>query len=216
MKKMLCFILAAALLALLPGCSEPGTAGRTAAPTGGVEDVLASGMAAAEGDGKEEKPEGSAAPEAPEYLEEEIPEPEIQESDEETELPVSETAESGENSSEMKKSIDVDLTAMSSTMVYSEVFSMLDTPDDYIGKIVKMNGIFAYYYDEASGNYYYACIIRDATACCSQGIEFVLTDEYVYPDDYPEVGEDVTVIGRFDTYTEGDYLYCTLRDAVLV
>ena len=183
MKKMLCFILAAALLALLPGCSEPGTAGRTAAPTGRVEDVLASG---------------------------------IKESDEETELPVSETAESGENSSEMKKSIDVDLTAMSSTMVYSEVFSMLDTPDDYIGKIVKINGIFAYYYDEASVNYYYACIIRDATACCSQGIEFVLTDEYVYPDDYPEVEEDLTVIGRFDTYTEGDHLYCTLRDAVLV
>ncbi len=36
--------------------------------------------------------------------------------------------------------IDVDLTKLSSTMVYSEVYNMMYTPDDYIGKTVKMNG----------------------------------------------------------------------------
>ena len=36
--------------------------------------------------------------------------------------------------------IDVDLIAMSSTMVYSEVLNMQQTPDEYIGKIVKMKG----------------------------------------------------------------------------
>ena len=41
--------------------------------------------------------------------------------------------------------IDVDLTKLSSTMVYSEVYNMLYTPDDYIGQTVKMNGAFAYY-----------------------------------------------------------------------
>ena len=42
-----------------------------------------------------------------------------------------------------------------------------------------------------------------AAACCAQGIEFILTDDYA------------TVIGSFDTYYEGEYLYCTLRDAVI-
>lgn len=45
---------------------------------------------------------------------------------------------------------------------------------------------------------------------------FVLTDNYVYPDDYPEVDEEICVVGVFDTYQEGDYTYCTLRKAKLV
>ena len=93
---------------------------------------------------------------------------------------------------------------------------MMVFPEQYIGKIVKMDGLFAYYHDEATGNYYFACIIQDATACCAQGIEFVLTEDYVYPDDYPEVDEEICVVGVFDTYQEGDYTYCTLRKAKLV
>ena len=35
------------------------------------------------------------------------------------------------------KSVDLDLTKLSSTVVYSEVYNMLITPDDYKGKIIK-------------------------------------------------------------------------------
>lgn len=38
------------------------------------------------------------------------------------------------------KSVDLDLTQLSSTVVYSEVYNMLITPDDYKGKIIKMKG----------------------------------------------------------------------------
>ena len=79
-----------------------------------------------------------------------------------------------------------------------------------------MKGAFAYYHDEESGNSYYSCIIADATACCAQGIEFVLTEDYIYPDDYPNEGGDICVVGVFDTYQEGDYTYCTLRNAKIV
>ena len=37
---------------------------------------------------------------------------------------------------------EVDLTTLSSTVVYSEVFNMVNTPDDYVGKTVKMEGAF--------------------------------------------------------------------------
>ena len=47
-------------------------------------------------------------------------------------------------------------------------------------------------------------IIQDATACCAQGMEFVLTDEYSYPDDYPDEGSEITVMAVFDTYQEGN------------
>ena len=110
--------------------------------------------------------------------------------------------------------IDVDLTVLSSTMVYSEVYNMMTKPDDYIGKMVKMAGPLASYHDEASGKWYYACIIQDATACCSQGIEFELAGKTA-PDGYPADGSDICVIGVFDTYKEGENTYCTLRNAEL-
>ena len=113
--------------------------------------------------------------------------------------------------------IDIDITVLSSTMVYSVVYCMVTSPEDYVGMVVKMDGQFSYFHDEYTGNDYYACVIQDATACCSQGIEFVLADDenYTYPDDYPEIGDEITVIGTFDAYRENGITYCTLRESEL-
>lgn len=108
---------------------------------------------------------------------------------------------------------DVDLTILSSTMVYSQVYNMMITPEDYVGKKVKMEGMMATYYDEATDKRYFACIIQDATACCAQGIEFELEGDYKYPDDYPSDGETICVEGVFETYKEGELTYVTLRKA---
>lgn len=116
---------------------------------------------------------------------------------------------------------DVDMTKLSSTMIYSEVYNMMYAPNNYIGKTVRMNGQFAIYRaaDENGApipdQIYFACVIADATACCSQGLEFVLAGEHSYPDDYPEVGEEITVTGTFELYTENNLQYCRLRDASL-
>ena len=111
--------------------------------------------------------------------------------------------------------VDLDLTQLSKTMVYAEVYNIMVEPESYVGKSIRMNGDYYIYTDETTGQRYFYCVIRDATACCAQGIEFVLTDDYKFPEDYPEEGAFVTVSGRFDTYMEDDLLYCTLRDAVL-
>jgi len=109
--------------------------------------------------------------------------------------------------------IDVDLTSISSTMVYSEVYNMMNAANDYVGKVVKMKGQFAAY--EFTDAIYYACIIADATACCQQGLEFVLAGDYAYPGDYPAQGTEVTVTGVFELYKEGDTTYCHLTDSVM-
>ncbi len=106
---------------------------------------------------------------------------------------------------------DVDLTKLSSVMVYSQVFDMTMYPDKYIGKTVKMQGTMASFEDEANGETYYACVIQDATACCQQGVEFVLADGYTYP----EIYDEITVAGTFTTYMIGENKYFTLKDAVL-
>ena len=122
---------------------------------------------------------------------------------------------------QISNNLDVDLTKLSSTMVYSEVYNMMYTPDDYIGKTVKMKGQFAIGYvyntdgtpDESTARF--ACVIADATACCSQGLEFALAGEHTYPDDYPELGSEITVTGTFEVYTENGFQYCRLKDAAM-
>lgn len=109
---------------------------------------------------------------------------------------------------------DVDLSKLSSTMIYSVVYDMMVHPDTYMGKMIRMTGNMASYHDEDTGKTYYACLIEDATACCSQGIEFQTTDEFE-PADYPADGKPVTVLGTFDLYSENGNQYCVLKDAVL-
>ena len=117
--------------------------------------------------------------------------------------------------------VDVDLTVLSSTMVYSEVYNMLYFyPEDYYGKTVKANGIFAIYQMVVDGvtqpaPVAYACIIADATACCAEGMEFVLKDDLAYPDDYPELGAEITVIGEFQSYEENGMTWYHLVNARL-
>ncbi|MCR5747197.1 MAG: hypothetical protein K6G03_05775 [Lachnospiraceae bacterium] len=111
--------------------------------------------------------------------------------------------------------VDIDLTLMSSTMVYSQVLQMMIEPDGIKGKSVRMKGLYSYYHNDENNKDYHACIVQDATACCAQGIEFILNDSYKYPDDYPKDFEEITVKGIFDTYEEDGMLYCTLREAEL-
>lgn len=109
--------------------------------------------------------------------------------------------------------VDVDLTKLSSTMVYSEVYNMMYTPENYIGKTVKMSGMFVAYTNQDQSQFYPAVIIADATACCSQGLEFVLEGNPSYPEGYPEMETDITVIGTFETYLEDGNTYCRLKNA---
>ena len=107
---------------------------------------------------------------------------------------------------------DVDLTILNATMTYSQVYDMVTNPDLYLGKTVRARGNFAYTTNEEGGEYF-AVIIQDATACCGQGIEFVLKGEHSYPKDYPALDTEITVSGVFNTYKEGTYTYCQLLDA---
>ena len=124
-------------------------------------------------------------------------------------------------SKDTAESAFVDLTALSSTMVYGEVFAMMSSPEDYVGKTVKMQGIFSKGQLYAAGSLndggtVFACVIQDATACCAQGIPFELAGDRTYPQDYPELGDTITVVGTFEIHEQEGMQFCRLRDAELV
>ncbi len=112
-----------------------------------------------------------------------------------------------------EQTVDVDLTKLSSTMVYSEVNNMMTNPQAYMGKYVKMKGQFAV--SEGEKKTYFACVIADATACCQQGIEFTLKESKKYPEEYPALGTEITVEGKFSTYKEDGQIYLELIGAKL-
>ena len=95
--------------------------------------------------------------------------------------------------------IDYDLTNMSSTMIYAEVFNMLIEPEKYENKRVKMKGFFTIY-NEGSKDEVYSVIVPDATACCQQGIEFF----YDFKDNKPVVNSEITVTGIFNVHMLSD------------
>ena len=110
--------------------------------------------------------------------------------------------------------IDIDLTQTGSTMAYALVYDMVNNGDDYIGKTIKVSGSFSYF-KETDDREFFAVVISDATACCSRGIEFVPDGDYSYPDDFPAVGTEITVVGKFSYYKEDPYTYCQLTDAIM-
>ena len=146
-----------------------------------------------------------------------IPTPDEQETPNEQQPP-----EEPEQTQTSADGVDVDLTVLSSTMVYSEVYNMLYyDPESYYGKTIKMTGVFSIYQMVVDGvtqpdPVAYGCIIADATACCAQGMEFVLEGDFTYPDDYPELGAEITVIGEFQPYEENGMTWYHLINARMV
>jgi len=53
-------------------------------------------------------------------------------------------------------------------------------------------------------------------ACCAQGLEFAFAGKPVYPDDYPELGAEITVVGTFEWYEEDGCRYYRLGNASFV
>lgn len=113
--------------------------------------------------------------------------------------------------------IDIDLSRMSATMVYSVVFQMVTEPQKYVGKRIKMKGAFSSYKDEETGRRFFGCVIKDALACCSQGLAFETFKPRKYPKDYPSEGSSITIIGNFEYEKEEDGIgFPIIKNAIFV
>ncbi|WP_312428413.1 hypothetical protein [Lacrimispora sp.] len=112
---------------------------------------------------------------------------------------------------------DIDLTKLSSTMVFSEVYNMMISPEEYMGKTIKAEGIFQVYQDSKNNNFY-ALVIADATACCQQGLELIWDGDPSYPDDYPDENTEIEITGVYQSYVEegNTYYYVQVNDVKAV
>lgn len=123
-------------------------------------------------------------------------------------LPDSKSETSGAKEEAYEKA-DVDLSVLSGTMVYAEVYRIMSAPSDYLGKTIKIKGTYNASYYPPTQKYYSYVLVADATACCAQGFEFEWTGKS-YPEDYPENGETIEVVGVFGCYEELGTTYYSL------
>lgn len=109
--------------------------------------------------------------------------------------------------------VDLDLSKMSGTIVYAQIYNIQYDPGAYLGKVIRVRGYYSFFREPSNGHLYYACVIPDATACCMQGMEFVPFTEPEDPDHFMEDNADITVTGRLETYVEDGAFYLHLVDA---
>lgn len=113
--------------------------------------------------------------------------------------------------------VDVDLTILSSTMVYGEVYNMMTNPQDYEGKVIRLRGQYSSYYSDPPGEYLHFAVITDALACCVQGMEFLWTGEHSYPQDYPAEQTEIEITGVFERFEDqGSVYYRIVTDSLEV
>ena len=97
--------------------------------------------------------------------------------------------------------IDIDLTSMTTNMIYARVASMMSDPEKYVNKTVRMTGTLTTV--TFDNKFTCFCLIKDATACCQQGVSFVLADDFPMVA-FPQEGSPITVIGTFSKLPDTD------------
>lgn len=102
---------------------------------------------------------------------------------------------------ENQKDIDYDLTEMNSDMIYATVFMVVQDPESYAGKTFKIYGnSYTFPTTEGKSMTHY-CLIKDALACCAQGLEFISSNS---DEKYPDDGDEIIVTGTLESYTVED------------
>lgn len=95
--------------------------------------------------------------------------------------------------------IDIDLTKMSADFVYATLFQFMVDIESYKDFTVRMRGAYMLINNEHTNQAYSYCTVKDASACCIQGIEFKCTGQDVSS---LKDGDEITVSGRFTLYAE--------------
>ncbi|MBQ9510506.1 MAG: hypothetical protein IJR55_02220 [Clostridia bacterium] len=115
------------------------------------------------------------------------------------------------------KDVDIDFSSMNSIILSSCMYDVEQKTADYIGQVFKLDGMYFSYYDYVLNEYFPAISITKAASCCAAGAEFILvlrdeSDSALFPEPY----EDFTVIGRFDTFFDGEFVCFRLSDVEIV
>lgn len=107
--------------------------------------------------------------------------------------------------------IDWDLSRLSGTVAYAQMYNILVSPEEYVGKAVKLRGV----YNEldnpiGDGSKFHFVLVYDNAACCELAIE-ILTTTRANRLSYPPPGSLIEVTGIFDICYDQEQQFSSLR-----
>jgi len=105
-------------------------------------------------------------------------------------------------------STDGDVIEIKENLFIAQTNDIYINTEDYLGRTIKYEGIFDYYFwEEADTTYYY--VIRYGPGCC--GYDGTAGFEVIWDGDYPEQNDWVEAIGVLETYEENGMQYLRLQ-----
>lgn len=78
---------------------------------------------------------------------------------------------------DLSGTIQWDLTRLGYTMAYAQMYDMLTNPANYVGQTLKLRGTYYGPQPEGADEPYHLILVKDETACCEIGMEFVVTGD---------------------------------------
>ena len=125
--------------------------------------------------------------------------------------------ESSEASVDLKGAdgTDIDLTKLSATMVFSEVYNIMVNPDSCMGKTIRMKGACGDLSRRNQGLGLLFLYRAGRDRLLRAGHRVQACGQLPLPGRLPAGGLGNHRARRFDVYKEGEYKYAVLKDAVL-
>jgi len=115
--------------------------------------------------------------------------------------------------------VDIDLTILGETIKTAEVINILSSPEEHLGKVIKINGPYYAIPEPMIGRIRDIIAVAEVDACCPPlGFEVIVGD-FVNrnPFDFPNQGTNIEVTGVFSTYEiKGFDLYYLAVDEVII
>jgi len=100
--------------------------------------------------------------------------------------------------------VDIDTTGLNNNMVTAQMTAITKDPASYLGKRIRVTGVYDKTYYEPTDKYYNYVLGYDDTGCCAAwGIEF-------YGDEVPaeiETYTSISMVGTISTYEEEGITY---------
>ncbi|NLJ64373.1 MAG: hypothetical protein GX337_03145 [Christensenellaceae bacterium] len=104
--------------------------------------------------------------------------------------------------------IQHDLSRLSSTMAYAQLYDMLCNAENYVGSAVKLKGPYMPYQSEA-GELMHFVLVYDMQGCCELALEMLPTRGANI--EYPEMNTEIEAEGLFDICNDDGVRFVALR-----
>jgi hypothetical protein len=112
----------------------------------------------------------------------------------------------------------VDLTALGSVMRFAEITNINNNPDDYLGRVIRVGGLYVNFFDQEANQYYHFVIIMDEGGCCTQGFQFRVAKGASSPESFIEEMTEIEIVGIYQSCDQRGWpvYYLAVKEIYLV